>query len=177
MKVFLSICAILLVTNVNGQKAPVRFVPIDSISIVRPGQKVKLDFRTDSQDIIPYPSWYPSLRGAKRIPGDIHWYGDTVTLTIDSEEIQFVERKGKTVDYYLFGLEGLESRNYKPGYVMVIPYSIIQDNNDNSVLFRLTIELYKQKRNKKWKEINSRTTDIWIDKKDLDGVLISEIGY
>jgi hypothetical protein len=155
-------------------RTPVRYIPIDSISIIRPGQKVKLDFKTKQEHIGPYPPAYPSLRGTRRVPNDVHWYGDSVNLVIDGQNIQFVERKGKTVDYYLFMVECLLSNSYKLGHSLIIPYSTILDTKEDSVLFRLTIELYKQ-RNKDWKKISSRTKDIWINTGHLDGVLINEI--
>jgi hypothetical protein len=175
MRIILLIGAILTAISVSGQKAPVRFIPVDSISIVRPGQKVKLDFKTNELNIGGYPRTYASLRGAKHVPESTAWVGDTVYLTIDGKKIEFIERKGKTVDWYLFMIECLESKTYKQGHSLIIRHSTIQDIKSDSIMFRLTIELYKQKNNRKWKEINSRTIDLWIESKELEGVLISEI--
>jgi hypothetical protein len=174
MRITLLLLTIFVSISASGQKAPVRFIPIDSISLVRPGQKVKLDFKTNEKNIGRFPPAYPSLRGARRVPESTAWVGDTVDLTIDREKIEFIERKGKTVDWYLFMIECLESKSYKQGHSLVIRHSIIQDIKGDSILFRLTIELYKQKSNKDWKEINLRTSDIWIKLNELDGVLISE---
>lgn len=155
-------------------KALVRYIPIDSISIVRPRQKVKLDFKTKEENIEPYPLAYPSLRGARLVLNDIHWYGDSVNLKIDGQNIKFIERKGKTVDYYLFMVECLISNSYKLGHSLIIPYATILEVKEDSVLFQLTIELYKQ-RNRDSKKIYSKTKNIWINREQLDGVLISEI--
>jgi len=70
MKTLLIALAIWLSASiqVSGQRAPVRFVPIDSISTIPSGQKVKLDFKTNEQSAGRYPRAYPSLRGARPIP-------------------------------------------------------------------------------------------------------------
>jgi hypothetical protein len=175
MRVILMLGTTLVAMSVNGQeKAPVRYIPTDSISFVPTNKKVKLDFKTDKQKIGKYPSYYPSLRGVNRSQDDIHWYGDTVVLAIDGQNIEFIERKGKTVDYYLFWVECLLSRDYKRGYSLVIPYSNILDIRTDSVLFRLTIDLYKKKK-RHWKKLDSRTNRLWVSKERLDGVLISEL--
>lgn len=156
--------------------APVRFIPTDSLFLVKNGRKVKLDFKTKYQEVGQYPSVYPSLKGARMVSNDIHWYGDTIKLTVDGHQVEFVERKGKTVDYYLFSIECLMSTNYQQGYSMVIPYSTILDTKPEAIQFQLMIEIYKH-RKKDWKKIRSLTEDVWIRREQLDGVLISEIGY
>jgi len=92
-----------------------------------------------------------------------------------SRDIEFIVCKGKTVDWYLFTIECHELRTYKQGSLIAIRHSTIQDINGDSILFRFAIERYKQKSNKDWKEINSRTHDFWIESNRLDGELICEI--
>lgn len=144
MKTFLLNVTLFCISIINsyGQekpiynlRPPIRFIPIDSTSIVQPGQKIKLDFKTKEQNIGYYPPAFPSLRGAKRVKDDRHWYGDTVDIAIDGQKIEFIERKGKTVDYYLFDVECLLSRNYKQGQSLVIPYSTILETKADSILF------------------------------------------
>ncbi|MGC4023172.1 MAG: hypothetical protein QM734_15135 [Cyclobacteriaceae bacterium] len=65
MRITLSLWAIFIIISASGQKAPVRFIPIDSISII---PKVKLDFKTNEKNIGRYPRAYPSLRGARPVP-------------------------------------------------------------------------------------------------------------
>lgn len=174
MRVILFVWTILISLSVSGQGARVRFVPVDSISVLRPGQKVKLDFKTKDRYVGHYQAIYPSLRGARPTPDYVHWYGDTISLTIDGQKIEFGERKGKTLDWYLFGVECLISTTQSQGLVSVIPHSTIQDIKGDSILFRLTIATHKQNSNREWTEISSRTSDIWIKSKELDGVLIQD---
>lgn len=174
MRIVLLLCTTLISLSVSGQGTPVRFVPVDSISVIRPGQKVKLDFKTKDPYVGHYQSKYPSLRGAKPTPDYIHWYGDTISLTIDGQEMEFGERKGKTLHWYLFGVECLISTTQSQGLLTVIPHATIQNIKGDSILFRLTIVSQKQNNNREWAEISSRTQDIWIESRELDGVLIED---
>lgn len=168
-----------LTLNLSGQeveatigKPLVRFISVDSVSKIGKGQKVKLDFRTRQGWIGVVPLAFPGLRGSRQIDGN--WIGDTVSLTIDDEEVVFFERKGKTVDWYQFMLERLESTTYRHRHVLIIPHSTIQEIRNDSMLIRLHIELYKQRKNKNWKKINVKVRDTWMETSRLDGFLISD---
>ena len=164
---FTSILILLISTSVTGQ---LRYITVDSLSFIKSGQEVKLDFKTRNGDWY-YPPAYPSLRGSRYIQNKA-WVGDTVNINIDSRQIQLIERKGKIIDWYLFEVERLESNNFKQGHTLVIPKSEIRDIKSDSVLFQLTMDLYKDTKNKKWKKVDTWTKDIWIKKENLDGVLI-----
>ena len=174
MKVIALLGTIITTMAAFAQRAPVRFIPIDSISIIRKEQNVKLDFKTKDTNVT-FPRLYPGMKGARPVPESTGWVGDTIYLTLDGERIEFIEHKGKTVDWYLFAIECLESKTYKQGHALVIRHSTIQDIRADSILFRLTIELFKEKNDSEWETVNSRIRDIWIKSKELDGVLISEI--
>ncbi len=174
MRTYLLLLTILTASSVNGQRAPVRYIPIDSISIVSSGQDVKLDFKGRTKNNGRVPTAYPWLRTAR--PTGTSWTGDTVYLTIGNERIEFIEKKGLGVDYYYFPAERLESTTYKKEHYLTIPNSQVKEISHDSISFRLTVELDKKKGNGKWKQLYSRTVDLWIKKSDLDGVLISELG-
>lgn len=161
---------ILVVGNVSGQRAPVRYIPIDSISFVPPGQDVKLDFKGKIKNNIRVPTCYPWLRTAT--PIGTRWVGDTIYLTIDQEKVEFIEKKGLGVDYYYFPAERLVSKTYRKEHTLIIPRAVVKEIATDSILFCLTINLYREKRNG---VRNSKERNLWIKRKDLDGVLIHEL--
>ncbi len=148
-----------------------KYVTVDSLKYIKSGQEVKLDFKTNDYKL-NYSRIYPSLKGAHPIPESTIWVGDTVNLIIDDRRIEFIEYKGKTPDWYLFSAEHLESNNYTTGHILIIPGAKIIDIKGDSVLFRLTMELFENKRTQRGNPKDSWTIDKWIPKKMLEGVLI-----
>jgi hypothetical protein len=160
MRTYLILLTILIASSSRGQKAPVRYIPIDSISTVPPGLDVKLDFKGKTVNNVRIRTAYPWLRTAKRT--GTGWTGDTVNLTIDKRNIEFIEWKGLGADYYYFPAERLESTTYKDNHVLTVRSSTIRKITSDSVKFRLTIELDKKKANGKWNHVYSKDKDLWI---------------
>ena len=161
-----------ILTSLVGQSyGQVKFITVDSLEFIKAGQAVKLDFKTRNGHW-KYPPGRPSLRGTRYIR-DIGYLSDTVYLQINKSKTELIEHKGQGTDWYMFDFERLESRNFKPGHVLVIPESKILKIQGDSILFRLTINLLRD--DKKQKQVKSWTEDNWIPKQMLYGVLISSL--
>lgn len=135
----------------------VRYVPIKAINASLKGQEVKIDFKSKRE---------------KRALAQKSRIADTVKITLDNKPVDVIEVKGRGVDYWYFDREYLQSHTYQPGMILQIHKIVVQDITKDSILFRMTLQLFKMNENKTLNEQSSEIQDIWIPKKSLDGIMI-----
>lgn len=178
-------CVIILMSHYNsvhGQGGvDVEFVPIDSITSQFINREVKLDFTSSD-------TTFSIIK--RRLTRD------TVKLLIDNRLTDFVENKGRGVDYYYFKEEYLESESYVPGQVVRIYKCVVKEILSDSILFNLTLQVYEKCKRKEYEKneyslnnknikiyspneearyfcsVESEIRDLWIQKRRLDGLLI-----
>ena len=152
----------------------VQYVPIDSVDSKFISREVKLDFLS---------------RGASKSLR----IGDTVRIVLEDRIVNLVENKGWGADYYYFRYEYLESEDYLPGFVLRIYTCVLKEMTNDSILFRLTLQIYGKGKKKDYeryqqdnrdiaiynegryryfRQIDSHTTDLWIGRNILNGLLI-----
>ncbi|MDX2360812.1 MAG: hypothetical protein QNK23_08405 [Crocinitomicaceae bacterium] len=135
------------------------YIQADSVSLSDIGKDVKLDF--------------------KRLKNNsFHWNlstQDTATLLINEEEIELVEIRIIHLDWGFYHEQYLECQNYSINQTLRIYHTVIEDSNDNSIKFRLYIEVYlKNKKGNLYGNPRRWCRSIWIDKKQLNGLMFKE---
>ena len=160
MMIRLFALSFLIISNVEllGQGGVnVRYVPMDSVGASIERQEVKIDFKGKNVK--------NNLTQKARIP-------DTVRIILGDKPIDLIEVKGTGVDYWYFDKEYLESNNYRSGQVLRIYKIELQKIVGDSILVRMTLQLYEKGKRKSLKQLGSETKDLWILKRMLDGVMI-----
>lgn len=137
----------------------VRYVAIDTLNKSLIGQKIKIDFK--------------SSNGTKRHVMQKARIRDTVAITINDKPFTLFERKGTGTDYWYFDKEYLESFDYNPGLILRIKDIEIVDMSDDSILFRMTLDQFRKVKDN-LEQVSSETTDTWILRDKIEGVLIRE---
>jgi hypothetical protein len=156
-KTILLLTFLLFSSNIFSQGGVnVNYIPVDSINTRYIGQKCKIDFKSKKTK-----EYIQKIR----IP-------DTVNIVLNNRQIDLIEVKGTGTDYWYFSKESLKSYNYQHGHLLKIDDIEIQKMTADSILFRMTFELYSNK--KPSEQIGTDKQDIWIKKGKLDGVLLKK---
>jgi len=138
---------------------------IDSIGLDDIGKDVKIDFIKKS-DISKITSEF--LMNFITI-------GDTSTVNLDGEIIELVEKRNIHLDWGFYDEQFLECSNYTKNQTLRVYHTIIEDIKDDSVLFRLYIEIYnKYKNGKIGANPRRRCQIVWIEKSKLSGILLKK---
>jgi len=101
MKGSLFLCILFNSTIALCQSAEVQFIPLDSIDFLKKDEQVKIDFKGKDHPFSLVETKYKSLKGAKFNSKYMLFIGDTVRVTLDGRQVEFIEIKGKTTDYYV----------------------------------------------------------------------------
>jgi len=142
------------------------YVSIDSIGQELIGRDVKLDFRKQS-DI------------THSVPGFLMGYiaiQDSVSLLLDGQEIVLIERRNIHADWGFYDEQFLECIDFSKSEFLRIYHSVIEKQNEDSLLVRLYLEIYHKYTKNKGQISPDRRYCIsqWIPKDKLKGVMIKE---
>jgi len=142
------------------------FLPIDSIDQDVVGNDVKLDFKNQSDTTKTIPKFLMNFIGLE----------DSVTILLDGKKIEFKEKRNIHLDWGFYDEQFLECTNYRNNETIRIYHSVIEEQNDDSILVRLYIEVYnRHRKGKKSKSTDRRYCEsVWIPKEVLSGVMIKE---
>ena len=140
------------------------YIYIDSLNSSGIGKDVKLDFigelNSDASAL--------SFRGF--ISNE-----DTITLVVDEEEIELIEKRNIQVDWGFYDELYLECTGYSSNQLLRIYHTIIEEINENSVKCRLYIEI--SGKNRKGVIVNNprrRCESVWINRSQLSGMIIKK---
>ncbi|WP_415376678.1 hypothetical protein [Patiriisocius sp. Uisw_017] len=142
------------------------YVSIDSISQNLIGRDVKLDFRKESDTTNSIPSFLMNFIAIE----------DSTSLLLDGEEIVLTEKRNIHSDWGFYDEQFLECIDFNKSESLRIYHSVIEEQNEDSLLVRLYIEIYYKYTKRKERISPDRRYCIsqWIPKDKLNGVMIKE---
>src|SRR5690606_12741695 len=109
----------------------VKYIPIDSVDASHVGLNAKIDFKGKRD---------------KKYVIQMARHRDTVNILLNNRLIDLIEVKGTGVDYWYFDMEYLKSYNYQAGQFLKIKDIEIQKVETDSILFRMTLELFRNEK-------------------------------
>jgi hypothetical protein len=139
------------------------YLPTDSVGLSDIGKDVKLDFAGKS---IFSPGNSNQVR-------TIVSPQDTAKVLINEEEVELVEVRNIYSDWGFYDEQYLECENYSANQTLRIYHTVIEDLNDDSIKFRIYVEMYwkDKKGNFNGDPIRS-CRSLWVEKEKLSGLMI-----
>lgn len=138
------------------------YIPIDSLQPSDTGRQVKIDFK------------HPGINTPPRQIRHFVEPKDTGQITLEGNSIDLIERRKIYVDHGSYKDQYLETPGYSDNRILRIYDSEILEVKNDSILFRLYLEIYTTRKNKIAGDPVRQTVTSRIGKNKLDGVMIKK---
>jgi len=140
------------------------YVPIDSINQDLIGRDIKLDFRKESN----------TTKTTLKPLMNFIALEDAVTILLDGKKIELKEKRNIHLDWGFYDEQFLECLDFSKNKSMRIYHSLIEEQNEDSLLVRLYIEIYYKYKKRKGRITpdNRYCISQWIPREKLMGVMI-----
>jgi hypothetical protein len=141
------------------------YIKIDSITSKDISRLVKVDFKKKS------------FSESKNENSSIRYFitpKDSGQIVIWKDTIELIERRYIYVDDGSYNAQYLECPDYEPGRLLRVYENEIMEVKEDSILFRLYIEIYNKRKGKITGEPYRDSALCWISKDKLDGVMIKK---
>jgi len=138
------------------------YTKVDSIKSIDIGKIVQIDFKHQGDLKEKRNSW--SIR-------DYVVSKDTGKIILDGKKEILFERRRIYVDHGSFNDQYLEIKSEDNGYSKRIYYATLLKIERDRLKFSVNIETFVVKEEQKGIRIKTEVKEIWIDRKDLDGLM------
>lgn len=139
------------------------YIEIDSIQISDVGRTVKLDFRHTWPGQVE-----PALKSVRKYVSP----EDTSQIILDGKKVDVIEKRKIYVDHGAFDDQYLALESEDPNLSLRIYDTILLEIEKDRFKFYIVIETFRNRQEKPGEKIKTETSEIWIDKKDLDGLIV-----
>ena len=166
MKITLIALSILLISSKSFPQGSwdIGYIKIDSVQTSDIGRMVKLDFRHHWPDNhIPNSRWIRTFVTPE----------DTARLKTCDVETIIVERRKIYVDHGSFYDQYLELESENENLSKRIYDTKLIAIEDRKLKFTLTVETFEMKKTKRGNKLKTENCEVWVDRKELDGLLIA----
>ena len=141
------------------------YIEVDSIRISDVGRAVKLDFKH-----IWAEQGEPRSKSIRKYVTP----EDTNQIIVDGNKVNLIEKRKIYVDHGSFNDQYLELESEDPNVSVRIYSSVLQGIEKDKLKFSVVIETFEVKKEKLGKKVKTETFEIWVDKKDLDGLMVKK---
>ena len=141
------------------------YIEVDSIPISDVGRAVKLDFKH---------IWAEQGEPRSKLIRNYVTPEDTNQIIVDGNKVNLIEKRKIYVDHGSFRDQYLELESKDPNLSIRIYDSVLQGIEKDKLKFSIVIETFEVKKEKLGKKVKTETFEIWVDKKDLNGLMVKK---